>query len=77
VVVIQMGKRYNVELMLVCGFQIFHQHGWQVAAPVVLVILVSSVCVVEENLATIVQIDTATISVPQGEKRYFVHKRAP
>src|SRR5208283_339754 len=72
-VVVQMSKCRNIEVALVRRFQIFHQNGRQVATSVVLIFWVSGACVVEENLATVVQIDTATISVPKGEKRYFVH----
>ncbi|HKN69940.1 MAG TPA: hypothetical protein VJX30_02850 [Terriglobales bacterium] len=76
VVVIQMGKRHNVKAAFARRFQIFRQDGRQVTTSVVLVIWVSGVCIVEENLSAIVQVDTAAISIPQG-KNVTLCTRAP
>jgi hypothetical protein len=54
VVVIEMSKADNRKLVFVRRLQIFTQEGRQVATAVILVVRIAGICVIEEDLSTVV-----------------------
>src|ERR1700674_1982910 len=75
VVIIEMCERDNFIASLSSGLKIFVEQCWEVATLIILIVGVAHIGEIEENLATVMQVDSAAVGIADREERYFVHSR--